>query len=99
MNYGLGELRPLFPTVMISRRLDHLAPLNDRLRAAVMDYQTASVEPLIIDRNQAETRAFSSEILLAGRVLAQSLEFSDGASGREIGFAGDFWAAVRKSVV
>lgn len=90
----MGTLQPLFPTVMVTRRLDHLGSLNDRLKTMILARDAGCTGARPVAWDDCEMAGLRQEILSVGSVLAQSV---DPSVANSVDLAGRPWAALQRS--
>jgi uncharacterized protein (TIGR02466 family) len=101
-----GELQPVFPTLLMKRRLDGIAMMNARLREIVLGRMKASPgirasnvggwhsEADMMDWPEAEVRALCQAFLQAGRDATEA-QLPPGLNGDiKVSFYGGCWANV-----
>lgn len=106
MSAGGGELKQLFPTVLMRRHLDRAKPLNARLREIILqnEQQDAGIRASnvggwhsradFLEWDFPEVKILSDEFLTAGRDLTATL-VPPGADGKlNVTYQGGAWANV-----
>jgi len=101
-----GELQPVFPTLLMKRRLDGIAMMNARLREIVLGRMKTSPglrasnvggwhsEADMMDWPEAEVRALCQAFLQAGRDATEA-QLPPGLNGDiKVSFYGGCWANV-----
>lgn len=106
MAAGGGELKQLFPTVMLRRQLDNILPLNARLREIVLQNErddsgiTASnvggwhSQPNFLEWDFSEIGVLSKEFLSAGQDLTSTLIPAGAEGDLKVTYQGGSWANV-----